>query len=107
MRELGRADGLGLYEHELKKLFQEVESEQGIEVSELRYLTRRALQTIPKPDPYFKNFWNRVDFMTMVFQMLAIIAQATDNSYVREGTDRSAAQEVGERSPDAPRQSMT
>jgi len=102
IRELGRAEGLELYEHELKKLFHEVESEQGIEVSELRYLTRRALQTIPKPDPYFKSFWNRVDFLTIVIQLLAIIAQATDSTYRRAGTDRTAAQEVREKEPSCP-----
>lgn len=44
LRELGRKEGLWLFEYEMKKMFQEVESDQGIEVSELRYLTRRALQ---------------------------------------------------------------
>jgi hypothetical protein len=45
-----------------------VDSEQGIEVAELRFLARRALQTIPKTKPYFQNEWNVVDFFTLFVQ---------------------------------------
>jgi hypothetical protein len=94
LRELGREKGLYLFDFQIKKLFEEVESEHGIEVAELRYLYRRALDSIPEPQPYFFSRWNRVDFLTIFVQFLALCFKWTDEDYIREGTDRTLAQEV-------------
>ena len=94
LRELGRAHGLFLFDSEVQKLYEEVDSENGIEVAELRYLVRRALHTIPEPLPYFQNSWNSADFCFLGIQFVALAAQASENTYVRPGTDRSTAQEI-------------
>ena len=64
----------------------QVDSEHGIEVAEMRFLARRALQTIPKTPPYFQNRWNTFDFFTLSVQARNVCAKRKTACARPEGT---------------------
>ena len=83
-----------VFPHTHTRTCTQVESNHGIEVAELRYLFRRALQTIPLPQPYFQSRWNAADFFTLFVQFIALCASANGSEYSRDGSDRTFAQEL-------------